>query len=387
MKRKIIAVTGARSEYGLLVEVFKKLAQDDEIDFSIIVTGAHLSEKYGETIQFIEQDGFHIEDKIYNLIESDKKIGRVISLGNQIQSLAQSFERLNPDIVLIAGDREESLSVTLTAAYMAIPCAHFYGGDITKDGNIDNSVRYAASKLATIHFPSLHEHRETLIKLGEEPSNIFVMGNPAIDRFLSTKKLDFKDLMSRLNVEKQINKYFVLIQHPIITQVEEQGKHIRETLDAIVESETFCFLNYPNSDSGNQSIINAYNEYKNKYPNLFYIFKNLDRTSYVNLLRHASCLLGNSSSGIVEVASLGLPVINIGSRQRGRITGKNVLFVDNDSKKILEAIHYTQTDKEYITEVNKKVNPYGDGNSSSYVLEVLKSIELNDSLIYKNITY
>lgn len=387
MKRKIIAVTGARSEYDLLYEVFKKLDNDPEFDFSLIITGAHLSESFGKTIQYIKKDGFKIAATVYNLIDSDSKIGRVISLGNQIQSIAQVLELENPDIVLVAGDREESLSVTTITAYLSIPCAHFFGGDIAKDGNIDNSVRYAASKLATIHFPTLQEHRDVLLKLGEDDWRIHVMGNPAIDRLISTPIISKTELFSELNFNQDQEDYFILIQHPIISEVQFQKQHIHETLKAIRLSGKKCFINYPNSDAGNKEIIEAYITYSQKYPEQFFLFQNLNRTLYVNLLRNASCLLGNSSSGILEVASLGVPVINIGNRQKGRIAGKNVIFVDNKKEEIVSAIEKATNNEEFLKEVRKKNNPYGNGNSSDYVVEKLRSIDLSEELIYKNITY
>lgn len=387
MRRKIIAVTGARSEYDLLYEVYKKLDDDPTIDFSILVTGAHLSENFGKTIQFIENDGFKILGTVYNLVDCDSKVGRIISLGNQVQSIAQILDFEKPDIVLVAGDREESLSVTMITAYLSIPCAHFFGGDVAKDGNIDNSVRYAASKLATIHFPTLKEHKEVLLKLGEDEWRIHVMGNPALDRLISTEIISKKELFSKLDFNKEEEEYFVLIQHPIISEVELQRQHIRETLSAIYESGRKCFINYPNSDAGNKHIIEGYTEYANKYPEQFFLFKNLDRVSYVNLLRNASCLLGNSSSGILEVASIGLPVINIGNRQKGRISGKNVIFVDNKKEEILLAIDRVINDEAFLKIVREKKNPYGDGKSAIFVVEKLKSIELSEALIYKNITY
>jgi len=368
-KRKIVAVTGARSEYDLLSPIFEKLNSDNFFDFSIIVTGSHLSESFGKTLKFIEKDGFSIEDKIYNLIDTNDRIGRIISLGNQISGFAQSLDRIKPDLVLVAGDREEAISVTMTCAYMDIPVAHFFGGDIAKDGNIDNSVRYAASKFAHIHFPTLEEHKQTLIKLGEEEKRIFVVGNPALDKFLSVPKLSVNDLSIRLDFEiKNDEDYFILIQHSIINEVELQEAHIQETLEAILETGVKCFINYPNSDAGHFAII-------------------LDRLTYINLLRNATCLLGNSSSGILEAPSIGLPVVNIGNRQRGRIHGNNVIFTDNNKGEILKAIDKVLNDNEFNQLVKTSSNPYGDGKTSIKVLETLKTIKLDSELIYKNITY
>ena len=385
--RKIIAVTGARSEYDLLVEVYKKLDQDSTIDFSIVVTGAHLSETYGYTAKHIEEDGFKIAGKIHNLVDSNQKIGRIISLGNQIQPLAELLDFERPDLVLIAGDREEAIAVTMTTAYLSIPSAHFFGGDIAKDGNIDNAVRYAASKFASIHFPTLEEHRQTLLKLGEDAWRIHVVGNPALDRFLSTATLSKKALFDALNFNKEEEDFYVLIQHPIITEVDLQAEHIRATLDALVASGTRCFINYPNSDAGNHEIIEAYKEYAKKHPQQFCLFQNLDRITYINLLRHAKCLLGNSSSGIVEVASLGLPVVNIGKRQKNRISSGNVVFVNNQKDEIIEALTFIDQDTAFKSKVAEKNNIYGDGTSSDKIVKVLKEVTLNDELIYKNITY
>ena len=386
-KRKILAVTGARSDYDLLFSVYQKLDADFRFDFQILITGPHLSEKYGLTAQYVEKDSFFVADKVYNLIDSDKKLGRAVSIGNQISGLAQSFSRISPDIILVAGDREESISVALTGAYLDIPVAHFFGGDIAKDGNIDNSTRYAASKYAHIHFPSLEEHKQTLLKLGEDEWRIFPVGNPAIDRLLSTEILSGDETLSRLGNGEMHQDYCVLIQHSIITQVEEQRKHIRTTLEAILKYEGHCFINYPNSDAGSDEIIKAYQEYSKKYPEKFTLFQNLDRQMYVSLLNHAEFLVGNSSSGVVEVASLGLPAINIGMRQRGRLHGENVIFVDINIDQITCAISKARTDSEFLEKVKQKKNPYGEGNSGDKVVKVLSELALNDNLIYKNITY
>ncbi|MFN7491389.1 MAG: UDP-N-acetylglucosamine 2-epimerase [Cyclobacteriaceae bacterium] len=388
MKRKILAVTGARSEYDLMFSVYEKLANNPLIDFQIIITGPHLSENFGFTAKNIIDDGFRIADKIYNLIDSSQKIGRVISIGNQINAIAHAINRLEPDIVLVAGDREEAISTTMTCAYLNTAVAHFFGGDVAKDGNIDNSVRYAASKFAHLHFTTLQSHKNNLIRLGEDPWRIHVVGNPALDRFLDTSNLSRDEVGKRLGVKFSGNEsYFVLIQHPIITQIEKQKEHIRITLDSILRFDVKCFVNYPNSDAGSFEIIQQLNQYQSRYPHIFKIFKNLERETYVNLLRHASLLLGNSSSGILEAASLKLPVINIGDRQRGRLAAANVIFVNNVQEDIQEAISKALNNTDFIKVVSEVENPYGDGDSSSRILKVLENVEVSDELIYKNITY
>lgn len=388
-KRKIIAVTGARSEYDLLYSVYNKLNNENDIDFSIIITGPHLSDSFGYTAQYVESDNFKISGRIFNLIDSSQKIGRIVSLGNQIPALANIFFQEKPDMVLVAGDREESISVTMTCGYMDIPVAHFFGGDIAKDGNIDNSVRYAASKFAHLHFPTLEQHKQTLLKLGEDEFRIHVVGNPALDRIVDTEQLTRDQIFANLNsADKNIQNYCVLIQHPIISEIDKQREHIRVTLEAIKSQEGLhCFINYPNSDAGFGEIITAYKEYSENYPGKFTLFRNLDRISYINMLRNADFLIGNSSSGIVEVASLGLGAINIGERQKGRLHGNNVIFTDNNKEEIENAIAFVRTNKEFKEKVAQKVNPYGDGNSSDKIVEILKNVEITPQLIYKNITY
>lgn len=383
---KIIAVTGARSEYDLLSTLYDVMHNDDFFDFSIVVTGAHLSDTFGRTIKNIEDKAYPIADRIYNLIDTSEKIGRIISLGNQISAFAQTFDREKPDLIIVAGDREEAISVSMTAAYMDIPVAHFFGGDIAKDGNIDNSTRYAASKYSHLHFVTLKEHKDTLIKLGEEEDRIFVVGNPAIDNLISTPKITRRQLSENIGFNIENEEYLVLIKHPIITEINDQRRQMQVILDAIIEFNIKCLVNYPNSDAGNREIIEVIDEYVAKHESLF-VFKNLDRLNYVNLLRNATSLIGNSSSGLLEAPSLGLPAINVGSRQRGRIHGNNVLFVDHKISEIKAAINKVTSDKKFSELVNKSDSPYGNGDTTEKVVKIFKELKLDDKLIYKNITY
>ena len=385
-KKKILAITGARSEYDLMVSIYQKLEEDSRFDFSIIVTGPHLSNNFGYTAQYVKKDGFKVADYVYNFLDADHKLARVSSIGNQIPLLAQSFNREEPDLVIVAGDREESISVAMTCAYMDIPCAHFFGGDIAKDGNIDNSVRYAVSKFAHLHFVTLEEHKKTLMKLGEEEWRIFVIGNPALDRMLAALEISKLKVLNHFNITSD-SEYAVLIQHSIITELDKQSEHIRITLEALVETSLIYFINYPNSDSGSAAIINAYNEYSCRYPSKFILFKNLERTIYINLLRHAKFLIGNSSSGLLEAPSLGLPAINIGSRQKGRTHGDNIVFVGNNKGEILSAINKVNNDQEFLKKVSQKKNPYGNGDSSLKTVDALSKINFESRLTYKNITY
>lgn len=384
-KRKILAVTGARSEYDIISPVLEHLEKNSDIELGIVVTGSHLSEAFGNTVTEIEKDGYKIISKIYNLINSNKKIGRILSLGNQIAPLAQIFEQWQPDIIIVAGDREEAISVSMTAAYMDIPVAHLAGGDIAKDGNIDNSVRYATSKFAHIHFTILKQHKDNLIRLGEDEWRIYNLGNPALDKFINTKKLSIQELENRTGFNLKNGEFGILIYHPIITQIDKEGENIKTIIKALKKSGLTFLINSPNSDAGYANILNYYEE-NVIGDKQFSLFKNLDREIYVNLLRHSKILVGNSSSGLIEAPSLSLPVVNIGPRQKSRFNAGNVTFVDYDENQIIESIQLAISPlyKEKLKDIE---NPYGNGESALNIAKVLFTLNIDKELIHKNITY
>lgn len=386
-KRKILFVTGARSEYDIMQPVLELLNKSEDIELKLIVTGAHLSEMFGKTVKNIENDGYVIADRIYNLVSTEDKIGRVVGIGTQVTGLAHAFAREQPDIIVVVGDREEAISVSMTGAYLSIPVAHLAGGDVANDGNIDNSVRYATSKFAHIHFTFLEQHAQVLRWMGEDEFRIFNTGNPALDKFIQCPVIPVNEIVPLKAFGINDEPYVVMIQHPIITEAAAAGEQIIETLEAVLLLGLKCFINYPNSDAGNFAIIEAINNYAKKYPETFYLFKNLDRVNYINLLRNASCLIGNSSSGILEAPSIGLPVVNIGSRQRERFSAGNVIYTDYNRTEIADAIRKSVFDDAYRLSVKEIINPYGVGDSAQKISDVLKSIVIDDKLIYKNITY
>lgn len=384
-KRKILAVTGARSEYDIISPILEHLQENSEIELGIIVTGSHLSEAFGNTVTAIEKDGYNIISRIYNLINSNKKIGRILSLGNQIAPLAQIFEQWKPDIIMVAGDREEAISVSMTAAYMDIPVAHIAGGDIAKDGNIDNSVRYATSKFAHIHFTILEQHKENLIRLGEDEWRIHNFGNPALDKFINTKTFSIKELENITGFNLNDGQFGMLIYHPIITQIDTEGDNIKTIIQSLRKTNLRYLINSPNSDAGYANIVKFYEE-NLMNDKQFTLFKNLDREIYVNLLRHSKILLGNSSSGLIEAPSLSLPVVNIGPRQKSRFNAGNVVFVDYDENQITNAISLTQSNL-FKEKMKNLKNPYGNGESALNIAKVLFTLNIDKELIHKNITY
>lgn len=383
---KVIAVTGARSEFDLLSALYTKLHADPFFNFSLVVTGSHLSPTYGNTVKFIEASGLPICSRIHNLVDSDEKIGRIISLGNQIPALAETFDREKPDLVLVAGDREEALSTCATCAFMDIPVAHFFGGDIAKDGNIDNSIRYASGKFAHLHFVSLPDHKETLLKLGEEAERIHIIGNPAIDNIINTPEISMKELSQSLGFELESKQYILVIKHPIISEVEHEDKNMELILNTLAKTGMQVVINSPNSDAGNHRISNVIQSFVTKHPQ-FHAFKNLNRLAYVNLMRNARVLVGNSSSGLLEAPSLKLAAINVGNRQKGRVHAANVQFVNHNENEILQALEKVLHDNAYQQILALGKNPYGDGNSTDKVIQILKNLKITDQIIHKNITY
>ena len=385
MKKKIVAVTGARSEYDILSPLLEALRASEQFDLSLIVTGSHLSETYGYTKKYIEQDGYNILTEIPNLVEGNDKLARILSIGNQINPLAEALNNAHPDFVFVVGDREEAITTSMVCAYLDIPVCHIAGGDIAKDGNIDNSTRYAASKYAHIHFTILEQHKQNLMKLGEDEWRIYNVGNPALDKFISTPLLSLNEINEQLSASIA-DDFILVIYHPIITAHEREAEYARELFAALKDSGKYIVMNSPNSDAGNIAILKEMETFAQNNQSVYW-FKNLPREIYVNLMRHAALLVGNSSSGIIEAPSLGLPVINVGERQRGRFHSNNVTFVDPIKTEILSAIKRVFSEKGIKERLLLNENPYGDGRSSNKIMEALSCIKIDSSLLHKNITY
>lgn len=384
-KRKILGVTGIRSEYDIMSSVYKAIDEHPLLELSLAVTGAHLSPAYGCTIEEIRQDGFSIVEMIESLLNNDKLSSRVKGLGIQLQGLIQTVDRLNPDFLLVLGDREEAMTTALVGSYMNIPVAHVAGGDRVV-GNVDDQIRHAVTKLAHLHFVTNQESYERILKLGEQPFRVYNTGNPGLDRLLHVPALTVKELSDHLKFEIKDNEPLILvIQHAISSESEEAYLQMKCTLEAISQLGVKTVLSYPNSDAGGTQLIKAISEYEN-LPFL-YTAKNIARLEFVNLMRIAGCMLGNSSAGILEAPLLRLPVINVGNRQKGRLHAENVQFVPHDVSAILTALRKALFDSDYMTMVKSCTNPYGDGMSSPRIAGVLASIDLDDKLLIKDITY
>jgi GDP/UDP-N,N'-diacetylbacillosamine 2-epimerase (hydrolysing) len=365
--------------------VFRAVVDHPALDLQLSVTGAHLSDAYGYTVDEIRQDGFFVADEIENLINSDQDSARVKGLGIQLQGLVQTASRINPDWLLVLGDREESITTALVGAYMNIPVAHVGGGDRVI-GNVDDQVRHAVTKLAHMHFATNQESADRIIRLGEQPFRVHNVGNPGLDRLLSVPKLSTEELSQRLGFKITDDEpLLVVIQHVISTEIDDAYRQMRQTLEAVADLGLKTVLSYPNTDAGGQQVIRAIREFESM-PNL-YTAKNIPRLEFVNLFRRASCLLGNSSAGILEAPLLKLPVVNVGNRQKGRLHAENVMFVPHDKKAIINAVRSAVFDPEYRAVVAKCSNPYGDGQSAKKIVEILAMTEINEQLLVKDITF
>ena len=350
----------------------------------LIVTGAHLSQSYGYTVREIKKDGFRIADEIESLINGDQLSSRVKGLAFQLQGMVQTVARLRPDFLLVLGDREESISTALLGAYMNIPVAHVAGGDRVI-GNVDDQVRHAVTKLSHIHFVTNQESYDRIIKLGEQDFRIFNTGNPGLDRLLQVPQLSRRELSENLNFEIGLDEPIVLlIQHVISTETDDAYYQMKQSLEAIKMLGIKTIISYPNSDAGGQQIIKAIEEYK-EIP-FIYAAPNIPRFEFVNIMRMAGCMLGNSSAGILEAPLLKLPVINVGNRQKGRLHAENVQFVPHDVNAICAALNKALFDKSYREEIKQCVNPYGDGHASEKIAEILATIPV-ENLLVKDITY
>lgn len=380
MKRKIAYITGTRADYGLMRSVLYQIHNHEALSLDIIVTGMHLMDEFGMTVDEIKKDGFnyHIVDVHY---DDDTKDSMALFIGNFIQHLAPLIRTIDPKIILVLGDRGEMLAGAIVGAYLSIPVAHIHGGEITS--TVDDLARHTITKLSHIHFPATEESAERIIKMGEDPSRVFVVGAPGLDQILREPLLDPEELGKKYCLDFS-DRVLLVVQHPVTLEVNQASKQIRETLEAVSSFRYQTLVIYPNADAGGRAMIEVIKEYE---PLPFIrTYKSIPHKDYLSLLRYSSVLIGNSSSGIIEAPSFGIPVVNIGSRQRGRQRGDNVIDVGYNRQKISDAI-YIGLDEKFRKLAKIKSNPYGDGNSGGKITQVLYSLSINDELLQKRVTY
>jgi UDP-hydrolysing UDP-N-acetyl-D-glucosamine 2-epimerase len=373
-------VTVGRSDYGIYLSILRRIVAEPGLRLRLFVSGMHLSPEFGRTVNAIEGDGFEIAERIEMLVSSDtpEAIGKSIGLG--VIGFAQAFARERPDILVVLGDRFEMHAAALAALPFNIPAAHVHGGEVTQ-GAIDDALRHGITKLSHLHFVATEEYARRVRQLGEEPWRITVSGAPGLDNLKSVKPMSKAELEAALGFV--LDSAFLLVTfHPVTLEYEKAEWQCGELLKAIEATGLQAIFTLPNADTAGRKIARLISEFAQAHPN-GHLVDNLGTELYFNLMRQASALVGNSSSGIIEAPSFGLPVVNIGLRQAGRVRGANVIDVEDGCANIVAGIQRALS-HEFRTCLEGKPNPYWAGKEAAgTIVEKLKSVALDEGLIAK----
>lgn len=376
--RKICVVTGSRAEYGLLSGLMRAIKEDSELELQVIATNMHLSPEFGLTYRNIEEDGFFINKKVEMLLSSDTANATAKSVGLGFIGFADAYEDLKPDMIVVLGDRYEIISAVSTALFYKIPVAHLHGGEIT-EGAYDDCIRHSITKMSHLHFTSTEEYRQRVIQLGEEPNRVFNVGALGIENIKKVPLMSKEELETTLNGFSFGDKALLVTYHPVTlgdSAAEEQIKNLLAALDEYPEYKVIFTL--PNSDTDGRVIIKLINEYVAKHSDRAVAHPSLGLRRYLSALQFVKAVVGNSSSGIIEVPSFGIPTLNIGDRQRGRLAAESVVNCGTSKEDILAGL-------EKIVNVEPKDihNPYEGKNTTADILQVLKTYPL-EGLIQKS---
>ncbi|MFA5049553.1 MAG: UDP-N-acetylglucosamine 2-epimerase [Candidatus Micrarchaeia archaeon] len=380
MKRKICVITGSRSEYGILYELIKQIRSDKDLKLSLVVSGMHLLNNFGNTLNFIKKDGFSIDYLVpMEHKTKDLNAGMALSVSSGITGFVKAFLIIKPDCVVVLGDRTEALSAAIAASFMNIPVAHIHGGDNARAG-LDEMSRGAITKFSHIHFPATKKSARRIERLGEAKWRIFQVGSPAIDYLMNYKYFDKTKLFEKYGLTPS-KPLILVVQHPVTTENELAANQISETLNALAELGQQTILIYPNSDAGGQTMIKVI---KKRLPKMPFVkaFMSLPHSEYLSFMKYASVMVGNSSSGIIEAPFFQLPAVNIGLRQEGRERATNIIDVHHKKEEILKGI-YTALGKKFRAKLSKCTSPYGDGHASERIIRILKKIDLTKKMLQK----
>ncbi len=381
-KRTILFITERRADYSRLKPIMYQVKKNKKLKMHLIITGAHLLKEFGETKKTVEKDGFHIDAIVPVFASTDSDDGRTMlkAFGNIIIKLTDIFYKLKPDIIFCGFDLGAHLAAAIVGVHLNIPVAHIQGGE--RSGTVDEILRHAITKFSHMHFVATKESRERIIKLGEDPEYIFLVGSPSIDSIKNISYPSRKEIMEKYKLDPR--KPLVLFsQHPVTTEIGLVTKQIRESIKALSylrkKHKIQILAIYSNNDAGGKRIVK---ELKNSD---FLVFPHIVFEDYLRLMKVADVLIGNSSAGIHEAPSFGLPTVNIGSRQQYRERGVNIVDVPCDSALILKAIEKCLFDKKFRIKVKKGKNPYDFGNAAGKIVDILETVKLPP--IQKVITY
>lgn len=377
--RTISIVTVARSDYGIYLPLLRKIQADPDLRLHLIVAGMHLSPEFGLTVKAIEADGFEIGERVEMLISSDTPEGIAKSMGLGTIGFAQAYAYFRPDILVVLGDRFEMHAAALAALPFKIPVAHIHGGEITQ-GAIDDALRHSMTKLSHLHFVSTQEYARRVMQLGEEPWRIVVSGALSLDNISTMRLLTLQQLQARHNIQLE-SPFLLVTYHPVTLEYDQAEWQINELLAALDACGLPVLFTMPNADMGGRVIIQQIKKYVATHPSAQAV-DNLGSQSYISAMALAAAMVGNSSSGIVEAASFKLPVVNVGTRQQGRLRSANIIDVGYDRNEILSGIQRALS-REFAASLAQMTNPFGDGRAAERIVRTLKQVDLNDRLLIK----
>jgi UDP-hydrolysing UDP-N-acetyl-D-glucosamine 2-epimerase len=373
-KRKICVVTGTRAEYGLLYWLMHEIQNDEQLQLQLVVTGMHLSPEFGLTFQQIEADGFKIDYKVEMLLSSDTRVGVAKSVAVGVMGFADAFQQLAPDIIVILGDRYEILAAAQAALLLNIPIAHLHGGEVT-EGAVDESIRHAVTKMAHIHFVASEAYRRRVIQLGEHPDRVFNVGAPGLDNAVRLPLLSKEELEQSLGIRLK-QPTFLVTYHPETTRNGSAREQIEQLLTALEAfPEATLILTKANADSEGRLINQMLEYFVQKHSDRAKLFASLGQIRYLSALRYVDVVIGNSSSGIIEVPFFKKPTVNIGNRQKGRLKSKSIIDCKCTATDIINAIE-TAMNRDFRESLVSTTSLFGDGNASARIKRKLKEIDL-----------
>lgn len=377
MSRKICVVTGTRAEFGLMRILMQNIKDDSTLILQVIATGMHLSSEFGLTYREIEQAGFIIDEKLEILLSADSSSAVSKSVGLGLIGFADAYARLQPDLIVVLGDRFEILAAAVAAMIAGIPIAHLHGGETT-EGAFDEAIRHSVTKMAHLHFVAASEYQRRVIQLGEQPDRVFLVGGLGVDAIKRIKLLDRAELEAAIDFQFGLRNILVTF-HPVTLEGENTTDQMAELLAALSElNDTHIIFTMPNADSGGRKLIEMVQNFVANHP-FARAYTSLGQLRYLSCMKFVDAVVGNSSSGIAEAPSLGVVSVNIGNRQKGRLQAKSVINCEPEKKSIAEALKIALSE-EFRSNKNYFNNPYGDGGASEKILEVLRGYDISNIL-------
>lgn len=378
MGRKVLSITGTRSDYGLMSPVYQAISNSDNLELELIVSGMHLLPEFASGLARIREDNFGVLHQASMLLGEDSGKAMAQSLGLAIFNFSEIISSCHPDILLLQGDRGEMLAGAIAAAHMNTPVVHMSGGDYS--GSIDDSIRNAISKFSHIHLTTCSQSSERLYSMGESKERVFEVGEPGLDMIGRMQYVSPEELAAELQLDLA-QPIILAAQHPVTTESESAVAQLMQTLEALEELDIQTVFTYPNSDAGGREMAQALETFRDR--SFLRIVPNFGSRKFLSLMRIASVMVGNSSSGILEAPSFGLPVINIGTRQHGRLRANNVIDVDYERSRIKEAVIFAMNDTIFRGALRECKNPYGDGRTAERTVELLQRLKITPGLLAK----